>query len=110
MVWPVSRTSCRDRRRELLERRPTALAIPGDIDPEPGVVIAEASLSGHAGEVLNRHQCPAAGPDQQTEILTIDPHVELAAVDVEGRRRGRTERGGETGHELDRDHAGDDTG
>ena len=101
LVWPVSRTSWATADRELLERRPATLAIAGDVDPEPGLVVAESALRGHAGEILDRHQCPAAGPDQQAEIVTVDTDVELAAVDVEAwPSPGEPNAVGEPGHEL----------
>ena len=52
---------------EPLEGDPALLAIAGDVDAQPRVVIPEAALGGDPGEVLDRQQRAPPGTDQQAE-------------------------------------------
>ena len=59
---------------EALEGHPALLAVAGHVDAQAGVVIAEATLGGDPGEVLDRQQRAATGADQQAE-RTVDRPV-----------------------------------
>ena len=53
-----------DLQREPIERLLAALAVAGDVDPQPGVVIAEPALRGNSGQILDGLQgrAPSARP------------------------------------------------
>src|SRR3954452_6437001 len=79
--------------RKAVERFLPALAIPADIDPQAGVVIAEAPLRGNSREILHGLQCGASGTDEQAEVVAGHANLEIVAVfdqfagTAEGERR-----------------------
>ena len=69
-----------DLTRELDQRLLAPSAISGDVDAQPGLVIAEATLGGDTRQILHRIQRPPAGPDEQAELLADDVEFEFDAV------------------------------
>ena len=77
---------------ETLEGGAATLAVPGDVDPQAGLVIAEPALGGDPGEILDRRERAATGADQQTEVVAGDRHLELAVDRGELGRAAEAER------------------
>ena len=66
---------------EPLQRDPTLLAVPRDVDAQSGVMIPEPALRGDSRQILDPEQRAAARPDQQAERGAIDSDLDLVALD-----------------------------
>src|SRR5262245_40121444 len=69
-----------DLHREPLQRFLAALAVAGDIDPEPAGALGHRTVDDGAGQLLERGERLATGADEQTEIIAVDRDLDLVVV------------------------------
>ena len=84
---------------ELAECRTATLAVATDIHPQAGVVVAEAALRGHTGQILHGLERGPTGADEQTELLAVHSHLQIVTVLHQFHRAGETERPDQGLHE-----------